>query len=96
MRRAFVDSGDGSIDRITVQADLNEGDPVVTSAMAVQYGRVEIGGKQFVCPIRAVAVTEIHNLLMAQIDGVGLEKHLNLVEFRNYHKFGSTVRIRPD
>lgn len=92
----FVDPRDGSIDRITVEADLKEGDSVVTSAMAVQYGGVEIGGKQFICPIRSVAVTETHNQQMELIDGVGLEKHTNLVEFRSYHKFGSTIRIRPE
>jgi len=92
----FVDPRDGSIDRITVEADLKESDPVVTSAMAVQYGHVAIGGRQFICPVRAVAVTEVHNLEMEAIDAVGMEKHVNLVEFRNYRKFGSTVRIRPD
>lgn len=91
----FIDPQSGSIDRITVEADLKQTDPVRTSDIAVQYGRVEIGGKPYICPVRSVAVTEVHNLAMESIDGVGLEKHLNLVEFADYHKFGSTVRILP-
>jgi len=92
----FVDPRDGSIARITLEADLTVADPVVTSAMAVEYGGVEIGGKQFICPVRSVAVTETRNRQMESIDGVGLEKHTNLVKFVNYHRFGSTARILPE
>ena len=91
----FVDPRNGSIDRITLEADLKETDPLRVSAIAVQYGRVDIGGKPFICPVRGVAITESHDLTMETIDGVGLEKHTNLVEFVSYHKFGSTVRILP-
>lgn len=92
----FVNPRDGSMARITVEADLKEGDPMKTSAIAVEYGRVEIGGRPFVCPIRSVAITETRNLMMESVDGVGWEKHTNLVDFVNYHKFGSTARILPE
>lgn len=92
----FVNPTDGSIGRITLEADMNGGDAVRRSAIAVDYGPVDIGGKPFICPIRSVAITEVHNLMMESIDGVGLEKHANLVAFVNYHKFGSTVRILPE
>jgi hypothetical protein len=58
----------------------------------VQYGYVDIGGKNYVCPIQGIAVSDVHNLVM-ESDGVGLEKHINVVQFLNYHKFGSTSRI---
>jgi hypothetical protein len=91
----YVDPRDGSIGRITVEADMKETDAVRRSAIAVQYGPVEIGGKRFNCPIRGIAITESHNAMMEPVDGVGLEKHTNLVEFVNYHKFGSTSRMLP-
>ena len=92
----FVDPRNGTVDRITVEAEMKDTDPLRRSALAVQYGRVEIGGKQFVCPVRGVAITETHNLRMEEVDGVGLEKHTNIVEFVNYHRFGSTSRILPE
>jgi len=92
----FVDPRDGTIDRITVEADLKESDPVVTSAMEVEYGGVEIGGRHLICPVRGVAVTETRNLRMGLVDGVGLEKHTNLVKFVDYHRFGSTIQVFPE
>ena len=91
----FIDPRNGTVDRITVEADLKDTDPVRRSAIAVQYGAIEIGGKRFICPLRGVAITDTHNLRMEAIDGVGLEKHTNVVEFVNYHKFGSTSRVLP-
>lgn len=90
----FVDPASGAIDRVTVEADLKPGDPVITSGIAVQYGWVSIGGKQFICPIRGVGVTDVRNLVMEPADR-GLERRTNLIRFVNYHKFGSTVRILP-
>jgi len=89
----YVDPTTGAIDRITLQADLTDADPVTASGIAVQYGLVDIGGKNYVCPIQGIAVSEVHNLVMESVDGVGLERHINVVHFLNYHKFGSTSRI---
>lgn len=91
----FIDPSSGAIERITLQAELKGSDPMTASEIAVQYGRVEIGGKWYVCPIRGIAVSVIRNLLMRAVDGVGQEKHTNLVKFTDYRKFGSTVRFLP-
>jgi len=88
----YIDPATGVIDRITLQAELTDADPVTASSIAVKYGHVDIGGKNYVCPIQGIAVSEVHNLVM-ESDGVGLEKHINVVQFLNYHKFGSTSRI---
>lgn len=88
----YIDPATGAIDRITLQSELTDADPVTASSIAVQYGHVDIGGKNYVCPIQGIAVSEVHNLVM-ESDGVGLEKHINVVQFLNYHKFGSTSRI---
>ena len=88
-----VDPVTGVIDRITLEADLSDDDPVTSSRIAVQYGKIEIGGRNYVCPIRSIAVSEVHNHVMESVDKVGLEKNVNVVRFLNYHKFGSTARI---
>jgi hypothetical protein len=89
----YLDPATGVISRITLQADLTDADPVTKSEIAVQYGPVNIGGKNYVCPIQGIAVSEVRNLVMESVDRVGLEKHVNVVRFLNYHKFGSTARI---
>ena len=91
-----VDPATGAIYRITLQAELTDADPVMISSMAVLYGRVNIGGKDYICPVRGIAISEVHNLVMELIDGVGPEKHINEVRFSDYHKFASTARILTD
>ena len=86
----------GIIRRITVLADFEEGDPLVSSGIAVEYGNIEIGGRAYICPVRSVATTEIHNSLIEKLDGIGLERHINETRFLNYHKFGSTSRMLTD
>jgi hypothetical protein len=91
----YVDPATGVIDRITLEAELTEDDPVTASAIAVQYGQVNIGGKDYICPTRSVGITQFHSRAIESIDKFGLEEHVNIVHFLNYHKFGSTSRIVP-
>lgn len=86
----------GVIRRITIQADLDNSAPIVGSDLAVQYGEVEIAGRAYVCPVRSIAMTAIHNAKMERIDGLGIERHLNVVQYIDYHKFGSTSRVVAD
>jgi hypothetical protein len=93
----YIDPATGIIDRITVEAELREIDPVLASGIAVQYAQVDIGGRKYSCPIRGVAVSVVCNFQAESIDGVGRERHVNEVSFLNYHKFVSTARIlNPD
>ncbi|MGA7245650.1 MAG: hypothetical protein WBX19_20880, partial [Terracidiphilus sp.] len=75
----YLDPATGAIDRITLQAELTDTDPVTASGIAVQYGRVEIDGKNYICPMQGIAISAVHNLVMESVDNVGLEKHINLV-----------------
>jgi hypothetical protein len=86
----------GVIRRITIQADLDNSAPILGSDLAVQYGEVEIGGRAYVCPVRSIATTAIHDAKMERIDGIGIERHLNEVQYTDYHKFGSTSRVVAD
>lgn len=83
----------GSVLRITIEGDLDTSAPLLTSQLAVQYDDVEIGGRSYICPVRAIAMTAMHNYKMKRINGVGIERHLNEIEYLDYHKFGSTSRM---
>ncbi len=83
----------GVIRRITIQADLDNSAPILGSDLAVQYAEVEIGGRAYVCPVRSIAATAIHDVTIERIDGIGIELHLNEVQYLDYHKFGSTSRV---
>jgi hypothetical protein len=91
----YLDPATGAVDAITLEAQLSEDDPVMVSGLAVQYGRVDIGGKSYICPVRGVAVSEIHGPVMEPADKVTPEKFINEVRFSDYHKFSSTVRMLP-
>ena len=83
----------GRVLRITIEADLDDSAPILTSQLAVQYDDVEIGGRSYLCPVRSIAMTALHNSQMEGINGVGIERHLNEVQYLDYHKFGSTARM---
>jgi hypothetical protein len=89
----YVNPENGEIDRITLDASLHESDPVKRSAIAVQYGHIAIGEKQYVCPLWSIALSDFYSPLIQKIDGIGIERHLNETEFSGYHKFGSSARI---
>ncbi|HLY43239.1 MAG TPA: hypothetical protein VKR52_18655 [Terracidiphilus sp.] len=89
----YIDPQTGLVERITLQADLNEGDPVSANRFVVQYGRVEIAGKNYVCPLSGIAIAVIDPMPMQSTDREPLERYLNEVTFSNYHKFGSTAQI---
>jgi hypothetical protein len=82
----------GAILRVTVEADGKDRSPFRRANMLVQYGPVQIGGSQFICPLRSVALSE------AFTDAQGLAgdeptQWLNETFFTSYHRFASTVRL---
>jgi hypothetical protein len=89
----FVRPDSGVVERVTVEAELPGDAPVRKCSIAVEYGEVKIDGKLYVGPIRGVAVLVFASPSIEKIDGVGIEKHINEVQFDQYHKFGSTSRI---
>ncbi len=91
----YFDPQLGTIVRMRLETDLQETDPVAASGIAVDYGPVQIGGKEYICPIKSVAILTVHNLEMKKIDGEGLMTHLNETRFLGYRRFGSTTRVLP-
>jgi len=107
-----VDPDDGTIVRLTLLADLDQGDlstlleesaegtPLSRADIAVEYGPVEIGGKVYFCPARSIAVSRARTLLLPKKDKsprLGPERtFVNDVSFTQYHLFRSESRILLD
>lgn len=104
-----VDRMDGTILRLTLIADLTKADPVVTSDILVDYGPVILGGKTYICPIRAISmslapVQTVRGTRMRDANGATiapaengipppLQTMLNEVEFEQYHLFHAEARL---
>ena len=87
-----VSPADGTILRITMDADLTRGAPFRRAAILVEYGPVDIAGTTFTCPVRSIALS------MAlddpdTINGDAPREWLNETHFTHYHRFASTTRI---
>jgi VWFA-related protein len=52
-----IDPATGAILRITLEAELNPGDPLLHAAIMIEYGPVPIGNRTFICPVRSLALT---------------------------------------
>jgi VWFA-related protein len=52
-----VDPKTGTILRLTIEAALKAGEPVSNASVLVEYGSVEIAGKSYICPVRALALS---------------------------------------
>jgi hypothetical protein len=60
--------------------------------MLVQYGALEIGGSQFILPVRSVALSKV--VISAEMTvGDAPSEWLNETLFTGYHRFASTTRI---
>jgi hypothetical protein len=107
-----VDPDDGTIVRLTLQADLDQGDlptllqeagedmPLSRADVMVEYGPVDIGGKTYYCPTRSVAVSKARAVLVSGDDKaarLGPTKiFVNDAAFTQYHVFRSESRILLD
>ena len=92
------DPADGSILRLTLEAEMPRGGLVPKAGIAIEYGPVEVGGKNHVCPTKSVSILMAHT---AQQIGAtsrtnyrgGAKTFLNDVVFGQYRRFGSETRI---
>jgi len=103
-----LDPSDGSIVRLTVLADLNPNDAMSSAGLLVVYKPVEIGGTQYICPTKSVALATVKTVIQALSDAVPVDSdpstassdslgdpknYLNEVRFTDYHIFRSESRI---
>jgi len=91
----WVDPVTGTIFRLTLEADAQGSTTFRRADILVQYGPVQIGGSEFICPVRSVALSVA--FADAQVIlGDAPTQWLNETLFTGYHRFASTVRILKD
>ncbi|MGP8175360.1 MAG: hypothetical protein ACLP7O_12545 [Terracidiphilus sp.] len=92
-----VDPASGAILRLTLEADPAPDDPFIRSAILVNYGAVELGGKRFICPVKSVALSLYRSASTTAAPHASsqapVKTYLNDVAFEQYHRLGSEVRI---
>jgi VWFA-related protein len=95
----------GTILRLTLEADLGPSDAMAKADILVEYGPVEIGGKTYICPVRSVSISQepaqasnisennnFRGTLIQYAPG-SLQTLLNDVAFGQYHLFRADVRV---
>jgi len=92
------DPADGSIQRITLEAEMPPTGMVPHAGIVIEYSSVEIGGKNYTCPARGVSLLQAHTAVpqgaFSRANYQGTPKtYLNEVEFSQYRRFGSETRI---
>jgi hypothetical protein len=92
------DPADGTILRVTLQAELPPHELVSNAGLMVEYAPVEIAGKSYVCPARSISILSAHTAqphgMYSQANYQGPTKtFMNDVVFRAYRRFGSEARI---
>jgi VWFA-related protein len=104
-----IDPETGAILRLTMQAELgwilepnlNPVLPAKGAAAMIEYGPVEIGGKEYICPHRSVVymrVRTVHTLTVFDHTFelyAPYETRLNDIVYTDYHKFGAEARMLP-
>jgi VWFA-related protein len=58
-----IDPATGAVLRITIEAELSSGDPLLRAATMIEYGPVTIGDRKFICPARSLAISQIPGAL---------------------------------
>lgn len=89
---------DGSIRLLTVEADLPAGALVSSAGIAVEYAATDIGGRNYICPVRSVSMLQAHtgqqSGTVASSDHKGpIKTYMNDVRFSNYRRFGSETKV---
>jgi hypothetical protein len=99
---ADLDQSDpASLASLLEESESVGGEPLLQADLAVEYGPVQIGGAPYICPVRGVALSRLHSMVISgnQADRRYLlgpiRTYLNDSTFTGYHLFRSTSRILP-
>jgi VWFA-related protein len=104
-----IDPATGAILRLTMEAELgwirepnlNPVQPAKGAATMIEYGTVEMGGKEYVCPRRSVEIMRVRTVTPLTVWGQTFEIYspyetrLNDIVYADYHKFGAEARMLP-
>jgi VWFA-related protein len=97
-----IDPASGAILRLTSEAELYPGLPISRSAIQVEYGPVEIGGKTYICPLRSVSLWRSRTVaFLAEWDESfrtygPFATLLNDISYGDYHRFRAEARVLPE
>jgi hypothetical protein len=91
----WLDPATGTILRITIEADAKDSSPFRRAAVLVEYGPVQIGDGQFICPVRSLALSSAEPDARAATNDEPTQ-WLNETLFTGYHRFVATTRILTD
>ena len=96
----WVDPVTGTILRTTMDADTKGSAQFKKAAIMVQYGPVQIGESEFICPVRSLALSMAVNGAnldpLTRLPGDAPTVWLNESLFTDYHRFGTETRIVKD
>ena len=95
-----VDPANGTILRLTLEAELGPDDPISRAEIAVEYGPQVLGGESYTCPTNSVSISLAKTLRNVR-DSEGRDwptmgpsqMLLNHVVFEQYHLFRSESRV---
>jgi VWFA-related protein len=90
-----IDPKTGVILRLIEVADMASPHEAIRASIAVDYAPVTIGTRSYICPVRAVAFSEIPVPTVGGAGGDSLPVQINLndVAFTRYHRFSAEARI---
>lgn len=94
-----VKPADGSILRLTVMAQMGSEESVQAANIQVEYGRVKIGGKTYICPIHGVALSKVPVPGLrkkVQLSTAPLQTQLNDISFEKYRVFRGDLHVIPE
>ena len=92
-----IDPATGEIRRLSEVADMVPPHQAMRAAITVEYAPVNIGGRNYMCPVRAVAYSKIQipSTGSADADSWPVQTGLNDIAFTHYHEFGSEAKVVP-
>ena len=89
-----IDPESGAIMRITIVPDFSPPYELVKEGMMVEYGPVALGGTNYICPLKGVALA-VMPMNDPTSDAYPAQTQLNDVVFTDYHLLRSESRIVP-
>lgn len=92
---------DGSIRRLTVEADPPAGGLVTDAGMVIEYGATDIGGRSYICPVRSVSMLQARadqqsGAILSSDHKSPIKTFMNDVRFSNYRRFGTETKVLTD
>lgn len=94
-----LDPSNGTVYRITMISDLAPPFEDQKASIAVEYETVQIGGTPYICPVRAVALSQVpvFSTHMGKIIKLPMmQTRLNDITFTRFHLFRAEMKILPD